>query len=96
MRWSINAHTHPLGDLLRRAGYAPYRDRNSAEPSFVRRLSMGEFPRFHMYATEERGEIAFNLHLDQKRPSYEGSHAHAGEYEGPLLEEERTRLQNIR
>jgi hypothetical protein len=94
MRWSIGKPLRPLGDLLRRAGYAPHRDRNSNQQSFVRRLSTGEFPRFHLYA-EERGEIALNLHLDQKKPSYEGSRAHAGEYGGALVEQEKKYIQTI-
>lgn len=109
MRWSIDSHGRPLGDLLRSAGYAPHRDpatarsggaddrreERSREQSFVRRFSAGEFPRFHLYAQKEDNDMVFNLHLDQKKPSYEGSRAHAGEYDGPLLEEERKRIEAI-
>lgn len=95
MQWSIDSHSRPLNDLLRRAGYAPHRDPRSREQSFVRRFSAGEFPRFHLYAQEEDNGTVFNLHLDQKKPSYEGSRAHAGEYDGPLLEEERKRIEAV-
>jgi hypothetical protein len=33
-----------------------------------------------------------NLHVDQKEASYEGTSAHGGEYEGPLVEQEMTRI----
>ena len=37
----------------------------------------------------------FKLHLDQKKPSYEGSKKHSGEYDGPLVEGEAKRIKNI-
>jgi len=35
------------------------------------------------------------LHLDEKKPSYEGFTAHAGQYDGPLIETERDRLLGV-
>jgi len=41
----------------------------------------------------ENGQAVFNLHLDQKRPSYGGgTHAHSGEYEGEIIRGEIQRL----
>ena len=37
----------------------------------------------------------FNLHLDQKKPSYEGSRGHSGEYDGPVVEEEVKRIKEL-
>ena len=37
----------------------------------------------------------FNLHLDQKKPTYEGHVAHSGEYDGELVEEEAERIRRI-
>lgn len=78
---------------LQRAGYASFRDPRTGHDSYVRRLGAGFYPRFHLYA-EERGDVLFlNLHLDQKQPSYGGgSHAHSGEYEGSIVEQEMQRL----
>lgn len=50
------------------------------------------FPRFHIYIEERGDEIMYDLHLDQKRPSYEGSHMHSGEYEGTAVERETERI----
>src|SRR3989338_10126679 len=36
-----------------------------------------------------------NLHLDQKKPSYAGAHAHNAEYEGELVEAEGKRLEGL-
>lgn len=83
---------HPVV-LLRRAGYAPFRDPKSGEESFVRRLGTQFYPRFHMYVTKDSDELLeLNLHLDMKKPSYRGSRAHSGEYSGELVEEERKRI----
>lgn len=81
--------------LIRRAGYAEHIDRRSGETSYVRRLApTGFYPRFHAYLhPREDGSLMIRLHLDQKQPSYgAGTHAHSGEYEGPLLERERERI----
>jgi hypothetical protein len=45
-----------------------------------------------MYVEEDGDNYSFNLHLDQKQPSYSGSRAHSGEYDGELVESEMERL----
>ena len=64
------------------------------EVSFVRVLMGGPYPRFHLYVKEDQERLLYflNLHLDQKKPSYAGAHAHSGEYDGPLVEEEMNRI----
>lgn len=79
--------------LLRRAGYGFERkDHQTGELSFGKRLSVNQYPKFHVYARKENGNLVVNLHLDQKRPSYEGYTAHGGEYDGEVLEEEARRI----
>ncbi len=79
--------------LLRRAGYGFERkDPDTGEDSFGRRLSAGQFPKFHIYAHKEGDTLFVNLHLDQKKPTYEGSTAHSGEYDGGVVEQEAERI----
>lgn len=86
---------HPV-TLIKRAGYAEHRDRHASEPSYTHRLGPEFYPRFHIYIEEREDGASFNLHLDQKRPSYGGgTHAHAGEYEGPTVEREAARLREF-
>jgi len=80
---------------LRRAGYGFIRDRQRDKESFVRRLGSYHYPRLHMYASEKNGQIVFDLHLDQKQASYQGSHMHNAEYDGPVVEAEIDRLKKI-
>lgn len=81
--------------LLRRCGYGAESNRRTGETSFVRHLGRLEFPRFHVYVNRESAsELILNLHLDAKKPSYEGSHAHSGEYEGDLVEQEAARIRS--
>ncbi len=87
-------------NLLRRLGYAFLRrDERTGELSFARRAGAGDYPRFHIFASQnEKGDATLNLHLDQKRASYQGSSAHSGEYsdEGVLkAEAERIRSQFV-
>jgi hypothetical protein len=79
-------------ELIRRCGYGEIRDPNVAELSYSRRLGEGYYPRFHVYMKESEKFFEINLHIDQKKPSYEGSHAHSGEYDGELVENEARRI----
>jgi len=78
---------------MRDAGYHFQREEKRGEIteySFVRpRLG---FPRFHIYARIENGNILVNLHLDQKKPVYEGATAHSGDYDEPIVAQEAGRI----
>ncbi len=81
--------------LLRRLGYNFIIDRNTDQESYVRALGRNFYPRFHLYINEDSDKIIFNLHLDQKRPSYPGVSAHNAEYEGEAVEAEIERLKQL-
>ena len=81
--------------LLREAGYHQEINRRTGEISYVRSAGSGQFPRFHVYVKEEDKGWQVNLHLDQKAPSYGGTAAHAGEYDGEVVEAEGERLRGI-
>lgn len=75
------------------------------EISIVRQIGRNDYPRFHLYIKEKSfvaaasqdklNTFVFNLHLDQKKPSYKGNSAHSGEYDGEVVEEEAERIKNI-
>lgn len=82
--------------FIRRCGYGKLLDRHSGQVSYARRLGgVGFYPRFHVYIIEEKDKIIFNLHLDQKRPIYEGVTAHSGEYDGEVVEREAERIRSV-
>ncbi|HAU66182.1 TPA: hypothetical protein DCW61_02430 [Candidatus Uhrbacteria bacterium] len=85
----------PLSDngrnILRRLSYADQRTK-TGQISYTKRVTGERFPRYHVYIEEIPTGIQINLHLDQKEASYEGTSAHAGEYDGPLVEQEMTRI----
>lgn len=81
--------------FLRRAGYAFIHDTERNKDSFVRRLTRDFYPRLHMYAENLSDRLVFDLHLDQKKASYEGNHMHNAEYEGAVVEEEIARLKEL-
>lgn len=85
----------PLPDharnLMRRLGYGEHRGYGE-QISYARRVSGMAYPRYHAYVEDANGGMQLNLHVDQKEASYRGSHAHGGEYEGPLVEREMDRI----
>jgi hypothetical protein len=81
-------------NFLRRSGYALIRDRRQGTESFVRRLGRGNYPRLHLYVDDLGDSWSFNLHLDQKKASYEGYNRHSAEYDGEIVEGEVYRLKS--
>ncbi len=81
-------------NLVRKAGYRfQEKDEKNSELIFVRPLERSGYPRFHLYIKRFNEEnLIFDLHLDQKKPSYRGAHAHSGEYEGDIIEKEVERI----
>lgn len=94
MKFVVKETKENIVNLSRKLGYRPI-SRSKGEFNCVRPLSGRDYPRFHLFIKEEKDELTFNLHLDQKRPSYSGSPAHSGEYEGELVGKERERIKKI-
>ncbi|MDP2709409.1 MAG: hypothetical protein Q8O93_05220 [bacterium] len=90
-----NILNQPPESLLRQAGYNYLMDSRSGQESFVRPLNRGYYPRFHLYLERQNGQLALNLHLDQKQASYQGAHAHNAEYDGELVEAEMARIKSF-
>jgi hypothetical protein len=86
----------PLKDnvytLSRKLGYF-FQEKSGNEIKFVRPKK--GFPRFHLILKIEGENIICNLHLDQKAPKYEGTPAHAREYESEIVKEEAERIKKI-
>jgi hypothetical protein len=78
--------------IMRNCGYAEIRDRRTMQTSYALRLGREHYPRFHAYIDIIDGGFQVNLHIDQKKASYEGQTAHSGEYEGEKVEAEGGRI----
>ena len=93
MDFTIKTNENIVG-VARSLGYVII-DTNSNEYNLVRKLDAGNYPRFHAYVTQNGENFHFSLHLDQKAPIYQGTHAHNGEYFGPVVEREEERIKEI-
>ncbi len=80
--------------LMRRLGYHFQKENKEKGELIFTRPAKG-FPRFHLFIKQEGNNFTFNLHLDQKRPLYKGTPAHAGEYNSKVIEEEVERIKNF-
>lgn len=81
--------------FIRRCGYGKISSRSMAEVSYARRIDRDLYPRFHVYVEDRGSNWSFNLHLDQRAPVYRGVTAHAGEYDGEVVEREGKRIQEM-
>jgi len=85
-----------VNTIMRRVQYAPQgEDQKTGELRFSRFLGPSGYPRFHIYLKKDGENLIINLHLDQKKPSYSGTSAHSGEYDGKTIEEEIERIKKI-
>ena len=97
MKFTVtNLRSNAVG-VMRRAGYQFQHHTERGEMSFVRALAArGDFPRFHIYAREEAGELHVSIHLDAKRETYGRDTRHHGEYEDEgVLAAEVARLKQL-
>lgn len=89
----VNMHS-----LMRQCGYF-FERQQGEELVFTRILSAAKsgYPRFHAYVKIDNvsRETSINLHLDQKKPVYQGVAAHSAEYEGEIVEKEAQRIKQI-
>ncbi len=95
MRFKLKNIRESITTLTRKIGYRYLKeDEEKKEYIFVRPLELGGYPRFHLFLKidSENNEFIFNLHLDQRRPVYKGATAHAGDYEGEIIEREVERI----
>lgn len=96
MQITIPNFTQNPTQLLRRAGYTFQHHTQNNEISFILPLSQSGFPRFHIYAKIQDGELKLNLHLDQKKQTYGKETRHHGEYENSdLVKNEAERLKKF-
>lgn len=91
IKFEKNKISDPDRSILR-CGYAKIIDRRMNKTSFAKRIHRDFYPRFHVYIKVEGESVIFDLHLDQKRPIYEGVTAHSGEYDGEVVEREGERI----
>ncbi|MDO8663571.1 MAG: hypothetical protein Q7K28_01880 [Candidatus Wildermuthbacteria bacterium] len=68
------------------------KDEKTGEMNYVHSFGNDNYPRFHIYLKIQNGDLVFNLHLDQKRPIYQGAAAHSGEYDGEAVAKEAERI----
>jgi len=81
--------------VSRKIGYVIIDTKENGQYNLVRKLTNVNYPRFHIYLSQQGEKFIFSLHLDQKAPVYQGTHAHNGEYAGPVIDEEVERIKNI-
>ncbi len=84
-----------ISNVMRKISYIFQGRNDNGEYNLARPLGRAGYPRFHLYLTIEGDEFIFNLHLDQKKPSYSGTSAHSGEYESEAVKNEAERIKKF-
>lgn len=95
MTFKLNNFNYNIINLAREIGYHPLKYTEEGELNCVRPLAGQDYPRFHIYLKESKEILTFSIHLDQKKPSYEGTAAHGGDYESETVKDEVRRIKEI-
>jgi len=95
MDFTIKNLQKSIAEVSREIGYLIIDAKENGQYNMVRKLAGQHYPRFHAYVKQNGQDFIFSLHLDQKQPSYQGSHAHSGEYFGPVVENEADRIKEV-
>lgn len=95
MKFTTKKPRENIANLARILGYQVLKFDPAGESNLVRPLLGRNYPRFHLYLKTGANDLVFNLHLDQKKPSYGRETSHSGEYDGELVEGERQRIEQI-
>ena len=95
MQFEIKSLQKSVNDIMRQIGYAPAFFQKAGEFSIIKKIGRNDYPRFHAYIKQKGQDFNFSLHLDQKKPSYEGSTGHSGDYDGSVVEGEAQRIQQL-
>jgi hypothetical protein len=97
MKIAIPKTTTPdIEQFIRRTGYGILFDKRTRSiKSYTKRLHGDMYPRYHLYVEEQSENWVLNLHLDQRATVYEGVTAHAGEYDGDIVEREAARIESF-
>jgi len=90
----ISKNGQTLKNIMRSLGYYENVNRKN-ELNYIRPLNSSGYPRFHVYPREAGDFFELNLHLDAKKPSYRGTSAHGGEYDGAIVEREAERIREF-
>ena len=99
MDFIIQSDQDTVSTIARKIGYKVNGGEPGGEFNLVKSITGYRYPRFHIYIKkdEKYNEFHFNLHIDQKQPSYPGSgaHAHSGDYDGEVVEAEAERIKSF-
>lgn len=94
MKFIVKNSKISVNHLIRKIGYRFLAEMPEGDLNLVRPIDRNHYPRFHIYLkiNKTTNELIFNLHLDQRKPVYQGATAHSGEYNGKIVEEEAERI----
>lgn len=95
MDFEVKSIQENIVGVARALGYVIIDTGANGEYNLVRKIHRDNYPRFHAYTKQQGTTFIFSLHLDQKAPVYKGTHAHSGEYFGPVVEQEADRIKEI-
>lgn len=83
-------------NIMRKAGYKPWRNPKTGQESYIRRTGASFYPRFHVlikYGADY--SVVLDLHFDARRPMHKKGIRSYEDKESPVVREEAERIKSL-
>lgn len=91
MEFAIENSDIDVEQLCQKIGYEP--ESLARESGYIKLVGESNYPRFHLFVSQEKNKLKFALHLDQEQFSCKGDHD--SEYESVAIQQEVKRIKEI-
>lgn len=92
----INLGQVNFRNVMRRAGYKPWRDPRSGSESYIRRMGASFYPRFHARAAHDSSpNVVLDLHFDWRRPMHRAGIRSTENEESEVVQKEAERILSL-
>lgn len=83
-------------NVMRSAGYKPWRNPRTGQESYIKRTGASFYPRFHMLIKQDAEKnIIFDLHFDKRRPMHKIGVRSYEDKESPVVQQEAARIKQF-
>lgn len=92
----INAGRKNARNIMRRAGYKPWRNPMTGQESYIRRTGASFYPRFHILLKQDKEQnLLIDLHFDKRKPMHKKGVRSYEDKESLVVQDEASRIQRL-
>lgn len=82
-------------NVMRSAGYKPWRNPMTGQESYIKRTGASYYPRFHILLKQDDNGLVIDLHFDARRPLHKKGVKSYEDSESPVVQAEAERVRRF-